>query len=71
MTKEEILKPYVQIPFRRAQIVDKDDALEAMEKYAQEQNKELLRHRDTTKGLWATDRPDLIPEEIKSLFFQI
>jgi hypothetical protein len=33
--------------------------------------KELQHHKDTTVGLWATDRPDLIPEDIKHLFFQI
>ena len=36
-----------------------------------EQNIKLTHHKDTTVGLWATDRPDLIPENIKDLFFQI
>jgi hypothetical protein len=36
-----------------------------------EQNKKLMHHKDTTVGLWATDRPDLIPESVKDLFFQI
>jgi len=36
-----------------------------------EQNIALLHHKDTTVGLWATDRPDLIPDEIKNVFFQI
>ena len=36
-----------------------------------EQNEKLLHHKDTTVGLWATDRPDLIPNEIKEMFFQI
>ena len=36
-----------------------------------EQNVKLMHHKDTTVGLWATDRPDLIPENIKDLFFQI
>lgn len=31
----------------------------------------LRHHKDTTVGLWATDRPELIPEEVKELFFQI
>lgn len=34
--------------------------------------KNLQHHKDTTVGLWATDRPDLIPQELKEkLFFQI
>ena len=36
--------------------------------------KELERlryHEAWTMGLWATDRPDLIPESVKDLFFQI
>lgn len=33
--------------------------------------KQLFYHKTTTVGLWATDRPDLIPENIKDLFFQI
>jgi hypothetical protein len=36
-----------------------------------ELNKRLMHHKDTTVGLYATDRPDLIPEKLKSLFFQI
>lgn len=35
------------------------------------QNLKLEHHKATTVGLWATDRPDLIPQEIKKLFFQI
>jgi len=36
-----------------------------------ERNISLEHHKDTTVGLYATDRPDLIPEKLKSLFFQI
>lgn len=35
------------------------------------QNLKLEHHKDTTVGLWATDKPDLIPQEIKELFFEI
>jgi len=35
------------------------------------QNLKLEHHKDTSVGLWATDRPDLIPKEIKDLFFEI
>lgn len=31
----------------------------------------LLHHKDTTVGLWATDKPELIPEDIKEMFFEI
>ena len=37
----------------------------------EEENKKLLHHKNTTVGLWATDRPDLIPEGIKHVFSQI
>lgn len=33
--------------------------------------KRLEHHKDTTVGLWATDKPELIPQEIKDLFFKI
>lgn len=33
--------------------------------------KELEYHKNLTVGLWATDRPDLIPEHLKDVFFQI
>lgn len=36
-----------------------------------EQNIKLMHHKDTTVGLWATDRLDLVPESVKDLFFQI
>ena len=35
------------------------------------QNLKLEYYKDTTVGLWATDRPDLIPKEIKGLFFKL
>lgn len=31
----------------------------------------LIYYKDTTIGLWATDRLDLIPDEIKHLFFKL
>jgi len=31
----------------------------------------LMYYKDTTIGLWATDRLDLIPDEIKHLFFKL
>lgn len=40
------------------------------EGYAERHSKDLQHHYDTTKGLWATDRPDLIVDE-KKLMFQI
>lgn len=33
--------------------------------------KKLEHHRDSTVGLWATDKPEKIPENIKHLFFEI
>lgn len=40
-------------------------------KKEEEQIKDLVYFKDTTIGLWATDKPELIPENIKHLFFQI
>jgi hypothetical protein len=38
----------------------------------EKEHKDLQHHKDTTVGLWATDRPELIPQELKEkLFFQI
>jgi len=34
-------------------------------------NKQLEHHKDTTVGLWATDKPELIPEAVKDMFFEI
>jgi hypothetical protein len=34
----------------------------------QEYAKDLQHHKDTTVGLWATDRPDLIDDPKKLLF---
>lgn len=36
-----------------------------------EENIALMHHKDTTVGLWATDRPEMIPEDIKHIFFEI
>jgi len=33
-----------------------------------EWKKDLQHHKDTTVGLWATDRPDLIIDEKKIMF---
>ena len=32
---------------------------------------DLQHFKDSSIGLWCTDKPELIPEEIKHLFFQI
>jgi hypothetical protein len=31
----------------------------------------LMYYKNTTTGLWATDRLDLVPDEIKHLFFKL
>ena len=63
---EEHLKNGVLTPYPIA--LSSSDQLE---EHLKEQNTKLLHHKDTTVGLWATDRPDLIPESVKDLFFQI
>lgn len=45
-------------------------ALEEWAEKAEAYIKELEHHRDTTVGLWATDRPDLIKDD-KNLLFEI
>ena len=34
-----------------------------------EENKKLQHHKDATVGLWATDRLDIIPDELKEKYF--
>ena len=57
--------------YQRLYIVGKYSYVVEKQSELKEQNKKLLHHKDTTVGLWATDRPDLIPEIVKDLFFQI
>lgn len=51
-TKEEILKRYIETPFRHTQIVDKDNALLAMEEYVMPfklENEELKKEVERLK----------------------
>jgi hypothetical protein len=57
--------------YQRLYIVGKYSYVVEKQSELKEQNTKLLHHKDTTVGLWATDRPDLIPESVKDLFFQI
>jgi len=57
--------------YQRLYICGKYSAVVEKLPVMKEQNIKLIHHKDTTVGLWATDRPDLIPESIKDLFFQI
>jgi|GEM_PF-5693066 len=57
--------------YQRLYICGKFSYIVEKQSEIKEQNIKLLHHKDTTVGLWATDRPDLIPSEIKKLFFQI
>jgi hypothetical protein len=45
-------------------------ALKEWAKEAEEYIKKLEHHRDTTVGLWATDRPDLV-KDTKKIMFEI
>ena len=47
-----------------------DDYKDEIEELIYEEIKPLQQHKDTTQGLWCTDRPDLIKDEM-SLMFQI
>lgn len=38
------------------------------EKYAEESAKELQHFKDSSTGLWCTDRPDMIMDENKIMF---
>ena len=48
--------------------VKQREAYEAWMKKASQYIKKLEHHRDTTVGLWATDRPDLVTDTKKMLF---
>ena len=60
-TKEEVLKPYVERILRHTEIVDKDNALLAMEKYANE----VMLSRE--KG-WIPIKEE-IPEDYKRVIY--
>ena len=58
-TAEEILQPYVETPFRHTKVVEKDNALLAMAKFA-----------DQFKGIsWIAVLDQTPPEYEKVLFF--
>ncbi len=57
--------------YQRLYICGKYSYIVEKQSEIKEQNIKLMHHKVTTVGLWATDRPDLIPENIKDLFFQI
>ena len=69
MTKEEILK-----------LVNKEGAFEAGRSQGYQhgfvngckaERRKHEHHYNTTVGLWATDKPEMIPHELKDVFFQI
>lgn len=41
------------------------------EKSTDKEIEKLRHHKDSTVGLWATDKPESIPKDIKHLFFEI
>ena len=49
---------------------DRNSLAKLLERFALQKNKELQHFHDTTIGLWATDRPDLIKDP-QGLMFQI
>ena len=57
--------------YQRLYICGKYSYIVEKQSEMKEQNIKLMHHKDTTVGLWATDRPDLIPGNIRDLFFQI
>jgi len=58
-TAEEILQPYIETPFRHTKVVEKDNALLAMAKFA-----------DQFKGIsWIAVKDQTPPEYEKVLFF--
>lgn len=50
---------------------DWDKANEAIDDILWLGIKKLQHHLDSTVWLWATDRPDLIPDDLKDYFFRI
>jgi hypothetical protein len=61
-TKEDILKPYVETPFRHTKIVDKDNAIKAMEEYANEVMK------TNGKG-WISTKEQTPPDYKRVMYF--
>lgn len=48
-----------------------EQAREEVKQQAKQEQRDLLHFYDSHVGLWATDKPEMIPEDIKHLFFQI
>jgi hypothetical protein len=65
-TREEFAKEFPNVGFHRTQ---HHEALEKWAKEAEEYIKKLEHYKDTTAGLWTTDKPELINDE--SLFWQL
>jgi hypothetical protein len=66
-TRQDFAKGYPNIGFHRTQ---HHEALEQWAIKAEAKIKELEHYRDTTLGLYATDRPDLIKDE-QNLIFEL
>lgn len=64
-TANEVLKPYVEIPFRHTKIVEMDNAIKAMEKYATGQKLAVLNELKKKVG----DMRDGYLDEINSMDF--
>ena len=49
--------------------IDSDSFSKISEEIYKKYIKNLQHNKDTTVGLWATDRPDMIPYELKEKYF--
>lgn len=66
-TRQDFAKEYPNIGFNRTQ---HHEALEQWAIKAEAKIKELEHYRDTTLGLYATDKPELIKNE-QNLMFEL
>lgn len=64
-TREDYAKGYPNTGFNKTQHLI---ALEKWAEKAQDKIKALEHYKNTTVGLWATDKPELIIDESKTLF---
>ena len=62
---------YLSEPVDASWIVVKDDVNDPSSIFGKEAHtaKELEHHLTTTLGLWATDKPELVPKTIKEKYF--
>ena len=67
-TTEKELKKIVNKIFDNFGILTRQQVHDIINEYVQQASKKLEHHKNTTVGLWATDRPELVKDPQGVLF---